>query len=317
MEMSKKVLKQLCREKELYGTPELNDVLYLHYKGFKKIDNLDEYTSVKVLWLEGNGFAKIEGLENQPSLKHLYLQENYISKIENLEKLIELDTLNLSQNVIRKIEGLSHLQNLNSLILKRNRLKTKSDLEGLLECKSLVVLDLSQNKIEDQSVMEVFEQMPNLKVLYLKGNPFVQKIPQYRRRTIASLSSLTYLDERPVFPDERKRSEAWAKGGKVAEKAEIQRQIKEKKEKEDRQFRAFQKLVDDSKKIYPVDDEESAENDENVADSNIASSDQKDTSKTCVESENLTKLEDNSTDVAAGIEGSNEKSIEIEQKKIP
>jgi dynein assembly factor 1 len=71
------------------------------------------------------------------------------------------------------------------------------------------VLDLSQNNIEDPSVIETFKQMPNLKVLYLKGNPFVQKIPQYRRRVIASLSNLTYLDERPVFPDERKRAEAW------------------------------------------------------------------------------------------------------------
>lgn len=33
MKMTKKVLKDICRKLDLYGTPELNDKLYLHYKG--------------------------------------------------------------------------------------------------------------------------------------------------------------------------------------------------------------------------------------------------------------------------------------------
>lgn len=55
MEMNKKTLKKICRELNLYSTPELNDKLYLHYKGFARIENLEEYTGVKVIYLEGNG----------------------------------------------------------------------------------------------------------------------------------------------------------------------------------------------------------------------------------------------------------------------
>jgi len=31
--MTEKYIKQLCREQKLYVTPELNDKIYLHYKG--------------------------------------------------------------------------------------------------------------------------------------------------------------------------------------------------------------------------------------------------------------------------------------------
>lgn len=73
MQMTKPGLKKLCRELKLYNTPEINDRLYLHYKGFMRIENLDEYTGLKVIYLEGNGFTKIEGLENQKELRHLYV----------------------------------------------------------------------------------------------------------------------------------------------------------------------------------------------------------------------------------------------------
>jgi dynein assembly factor 1 len=56
-------IKQLCKEQKLYNTPSLNDKLYLHFKGFSKIQNLDVYTGLKTIWLEGNGIGKIEGLD--------------------------------------------------------------------------------------------------------------------------------------------------------------------------------------------------------------------------------------------------------------
>ena len=51
--------------------------------------------------------------------------------------------------------------------------------------------------------------MPNLKCLYLKGNPVVSTMKNYRKVMVAAIPGLGYLDERPVFEDERRMVNAW------------------------------------------------------------------------------------------------------------
>ncbi|XP_046741429.1 leucine-rich repeat and coiled-coil domain-containing protein 1-like [Diprion similis] len=229
--MTEEFILKHCKENNLYQTPYLNDVLYLHYKGFSFIESLERYTGLKCLWLESNGIREIANLDNQSELRCLFLHHNLISKIENLECLPKLDTLNLAHNSIRMIENLDSLKNLKTLHLSHNYLRETADFEHLKDLNHVTILDLSHNRIESFDVVEVLGAMKSLRVVTLTGNPVIKSIKMYRKTMTLKCKKLTYLDDRPVFPRDRACAEAWMRGGPEEEIAERNRWIQAEQKK--------------------------------------------------------------------------------------
>ena len=237
--MTKEALVEACVSNEGYEAPELNDCLYLHFRGYQKIENLEEYKNLKGLWLDANGLTKIEGLDHLKSLRCLFLQRNLIAKIENLENL-NLVTLDLSENHIRHLEGLpSTLETLN---VSKNYLENSESIENLQELQELSNVNLESNKLNDETVLDVLSKIPKLSGLNMTGNPIVRDLRHFRKKCIVAMPMLAYLD-RPIFPNERECADAWAMGGVEAEqlvRSEIAQRKKDKDRDDMRIFREWQ-----------------------------------------------------------------------------
>jgi Leucine rich repeat len=144
------------------------------------------------------------------------------------------------------------LKKLTSLNLSHNQLTSAADIKQLADLKAIQTIDIQYNKIEDTEIVDILSSLPDLRVLYLMGNPVVKSIQHYRKSLISKCKALKYLDDRPVFDDERRRVEAWMKVYKIdgnteaaneAERNELSRIRKEKDDADERNFRAFEELM--------------------------------------------------------------------------
>ena len=78
---------------------------------------------------------------------------------------------------------LEHLKELTTLYVGSNKLAEASAIRSLEQCANLTTLDLSNNKLGQSSEMIlILERIPDLRVLYLRGNPVVRDIDPYRIR---------------------------------------------------------------------------------------------------------------------------------------
>jgi dynein assembly factor 1 len=215
-------LMRLCESQGQFRTPHLNDRLYLAHKGFGRIQALEEYANIKALYMNENVIKKIENIGHLKFVRSLFLQNNQIGHIEGLDGLDALETLNLSHNNISKIENLEALPLLSNLDLSDNKIIDSSGIGRLSLNLNLTTLNLTGNMISDneEKLIQDLKELKSLKVLYLKQNPVISRIKNYRKRMLFELRALTYLDDRPVAPNERRLATSFILKGAEGETEE-------------------------------------------------------------------------------------------------
>ncbi|EKF29007.1 hypothetical protein MOQ_007227 [Trypanosoma cruzi marinkellei] len=228
--MTEEVIIRRCRMHQGYTTPELNEKLYLHHVGFRTISSLDAFHQCTVLYLNDNAIDSLEGLCSLQRLHSLYLSNNALQECCTLPVLPSLRLLDVSNNSIGSFVGLSNASGLETLLAARNRV---TNLQGLEPLGHLVTIDVSQNCISQADhALPLLFQKKTVRTCMLQGNQFVRTTPSYRKVMIAQMSSLRFLDQYPVSPEERSCAEAHATGGVEMER--VKQRENERKEDEER-----------------------------------------------------------------------------------
>ena len=242
--MSTDVVSAICKAKGGFRTPELNEQLYLHFGGFARIEGLDEFVSCRVLWLENNCLTVIENLEPLVALSALYVQNNCLHSL-GMCPVPSLRSLNVCHNNLSSLDGLQYMPNLEKLLASNNSI---SDIAALVHTPQLTVLDLSYNKLAGAEVVnETLKKLTLLASLMLHGNDVVREVKSYRETMIVEHENLRYLDEYPVFDDERRCCVAFWHDGEAGRKAEREKIRQEEKHRQEEQRAFFAKFIEDAK----------------------------------------------------------------------
>ena len=162
----------------------LSDVEYLDLSssGIENISGIEYCTNLKYLDISANNISNLYYIKDLKNLKYLNISDNEVDTTYYLGNLTNLTSLDIKSNNISDLSNLEKLVNLEQLILSGNDLSTVdiSNLNKLTNLKifearecglsnidtiptnNLMQLDLSNNKIEDISILETASKLTNL-----------------------------------------------------------------------------------------------------------------------------------------------------------
>ncbi|KAL2809238.1 hypothetical protein BJX63DRAFT_369103 [Aspergillus granulosus] len=135
------------------------------------------------LGLPDNSLTSVSAMGLAPvanTLHSLDLSANLFTEVpDSLATLVALRALNLSNCMIESLHSLSRnpLPAITALNLRANRLRSLAGIERLL---SLERLDLRDNKLSDPTEIARLTSLPEIREIWVAGNPFVKTHPNYR-----------------------------------------------------------------------------------------------------------------------------------------
>ncbi|OBZ91192.1 hypothetical protein A0J61_00763 [Choanephora cucurbitarum] len=139
------------------------------------------WPELKMLSLQDNALITLdmESAQQLRSLTHLNLSSNLLIDIPvALASLYNLTSLNLSYNMISLTSSINTvLGNIQELDLRGNRLTVLAGLDRLW---ALERLDVRDNRISDAAEIGRLTALPNIRDIWIEGNPFTQSQPDYR-----------------------------------------------------------------------------------------------------------------------------------------
>lgn len=226
--------------------------LWLDQNAISEVENLSHFKDLATLFLQDNSIRRLnarsfEGLQN---LRILNLSNNHLSRLHGLESVPLLETLEISKNRFESLESIRNIfvcKKLSSVDASYNMIdrignpdaderdhqqqqengganqedEEEKDKGDGGDCPDNAEKDRNFINTDNAEKLVAFWQgLPELGVLYIHGNELPRRCKFYRKRMICGLPQLMYLDERPIFPDERRTTEAWGRGGNEAEEAE-------------------------------------------------------------------------------------------------
>eukprot|EP01083_Nonionella_stella_P268343 907101_1 len=148
-----------------------------------------KYHNIRILTVNNSALATIPLLPH--GIEVLDLSRNHIDRMQGLNALSHLQSLRLSHNEIRRIEGISKNYQLQELFISHNNIR---EIENIQHLQALHTIDIRFNHLSHIDLLKRLEVNSNLREVYVDGNEFAIRRPNFQKFVFQILTSLQIVD---------------------------------------------------------------------------------------------------------------------------